>query len=232
MRAFTQGITKEQFVNETKKHREMDNFMRGTYGRERGKACAVGCAIKSINLLKDLDLNTDDHSIYETHLGVPEWLARLEDTLFENISENKHKDWPVKFAEAINEGSDLNEIKVAFIVYLMEQNLISIRSCKYDETANPDVKKAIDQTEAAILQMINAQESGDRDKITAAESAAESAARSAESAAWSAAWSAARSAESAARSAESAAWSAARSAESAAFDSYAEKLLELIRNCR
>jgi hypothetical protein len=255
MKAYTKGITKAQFVAETKAHRQADRFIRGSYGESGDYACAVGCAIKSINKLKSLDLSTSNHLEYEAHLGIPEWVARLEDLLFENMSRDYHTNWPVNFAEAINEGSDLNQVKVPFIVYLMESNLESIRSCKYDEAANPEVKNAIDQTEKAILQMIEAQKSADKNAISAARSAARSAAESAAWAAESAAWAAAESAESAARSAESAArsarsaawaaawaaagsaWAAARSAarsaaESAAFDRHADKLLELMRECK
>ena len=76
MQAYMNGITKEQFVNETKKHRELDQFVKGTYNSKSG-ACAVGCALRSVNKIKGLDLNTSIHAEYETHLGIPEWLAKL-----------------------------------------------------------------------------------------------------------------------------------------------------------
>jgi hypothetical protein len=227
MKAFHNDVNiQKKYLDRIYAHAKADNFIKGKYW-ENGKGCAVGCTIES-----------DNHKAYETELGVPEWLARLEDTIFENLPNDLAKKWPVQFLEAINLGSDLENIKKPFIIYLMNENLKSIRSCVYNVEKNPEVKKAIDLVEAAILQMIEAQESCDADKISAAESAARSAARSAVWSAESAAESAARSAESTRSAAESAVWSAesaARSAEStrsAAFQNHANKILELIRACK
>lgn len=137
-------------------HAKADDFVKGKYW-EHGKGCAVGCTIHGSN-----------HKYYEIELGVPEWIAMLEDTIFENLPNDLAKTWPVRFLEAINIGSDLDKIKTLFIIYLMEQNLKSIRSCVYDVEKNPEVKKAIDQVESAVLQMIEAQKSGDKDLISAA----------------------------------------------------------------
>jgi len=222
MKAYTMGITKKQFVAETIKHQKADAFVRGNYGQLYNgefKGCAVGCAIKSINNLNNIDLDFKNHAEYEKHLGIPEWLAKLEDTIFENVTIERSKTWPVEFAQAINQGSELDKIKASFIIYLMEENIKSIDACVYDADKFPDVKKAIDMTRDALNQTIEAQKSGDKNLILAAWSAARSAwsaAESARSAAWSAAWSAAESAWSAARSAAESAWSAAESAESAA----------------
>lgn len=200
MQAYTMGISKKDFVAETKLHREMDAFISGTYREMDGdqfKGCAVGCAIQSINKLKGLNLDNGDHSEFEAHLGIPEWLARLEDTFFENLPKEKSKDWPVNFAEAINEGADLDKIKVPFIIYLLKENLKTLDSLKVDKE-HTQVIAAIKQIREATEQMIAAHESGEEEKLSAARSAA----RSAESAARSAAWSAAWSAESAARSSD------------------------------
>ena len=267
LRAYTKSISKEAFVAETKKHQAADNFLKGTYDKGE-KGCAVGCALKTVAKLKRIDLDFGDHAQFENHLGIPEWLAQLEESIFEGVTLERSKLWPVEFAEAINEGSDLEKIKIPFIVYLMEENLKSIRSVKYDADKFPDVKSTIDQTEKAILQMIEAQKSGDPDLISAAWSAAESAesaawsavcsvrsaarsaARSAVRSAWSTVWSvrSAESAESAARlaacsatwsAARSAAWSAGSAAESAwamaevaMYERCADKLLELMRDCK
>ncbi len=255
MRAFTDTtMTKPELVAEMKWHQEQDNFMKGTYSDLGGKGCAVGCAIMSLNKKKNLNIYVGSHDSYEPHFGVPAWLARLEDEIFEGVSIERSKIWPVEFIEAINEGSDLEKIKKPFIALVLKSTLKNFDHKKY-----PEVKAAIEgsikfweteyESEAAESAAESAAEPAAR---SAAESAAEPAARSAaESAAWSAAWSAAESAaEPAARSAaESAAWSAARSAawsaarsaaepaaesaaESAAFEYYADELLKLIRECK
>ena len=111
MQAYTCGITKEAFVAEIRKHMEADNFIKGTYSNGR-KGCAVGCSLKSVNKLKNKRMSVSNHKAYEQHLGIPEWLARLEDILFENLSLGRSKVWPLEFSEAINQGADLEKIKV------------------------------------------------------------------------------------------------------------------------
>lgn len=226
MKAYSMGITKEQFVNEIKAHQLADNFIKGNYTKGK-KGCAVGCSIKSINKLKGKRLAPSDHPQYENHLGIPEWLAIIEDNFFEEVSLERSKTWPLEFSEAINQDADLSKVKLPFIVYILQQNLLTLYGL---ETDNSDVKEAIDQSRAAVEQMIAAQKSQDENLILAAESAAISAAcsaaRSAESAA-AAAISAAGSsrsaavaaaARSAARSAAgSSAWSSESAAESAAW---------------
>jgi hypothetical protein len=261
MKAYTLTISKEEFVTELKKHREADNFIRGTYWRD-GKGCAVGCGIESISRTKGIELAKDDHAEYERHLGIPEWLARVEDGFFENMSVEKSKDWPVRFAEAIHPGADLEKVKTPFIIMLLEHALASVDAAKFDAEKFPEVAKAVAGSKAAVLEMIAAHREGRylsaeaaRSAARSAEEAAWSAARSAWSAArsaarsaWSAAWSAEEAARSAARSAEEAAWSAARSAArsaeeaawsaarsaawSAAYDYYAERLLEMLSECK
>ena len=217
MLAFNGTITKKDFVKELKKHQKLDAFTKGVYWND-GKGCAVGCSLKSISDLKKIKIQKDDHSLYEKHLGVPEWLARLEDTLFEGMSVEKSKSWPVDFALAINEGADLEKVKTPFVIMILEHSLESLDKTKFDVDKWPQVKAAIEGSRAAVTQMIDAQKSGDKEKIEAARSA-EGAARSAESAARSA------------RSAEGAAWSA-RSAASAAYDYYADRLLEMLKECK
>jgi hypothetical protein len=235
---------KNKYYNRVLAHQKADEIIQGI-GWENGRGCAVGCTLESY-----------DHKQYEVELGIPEWLARLEDILFEGMIKKDALVWPAKFLKAINVGADLNKIKTSFIIFILKENLKTLDSLKFDKKFDK-VIKAIDLTKAATKQMIKAQNSRDLEKISEAERAAESAAESAwsvaesaarsaarsawsaaESAAWSA-WSAAQSAQSAAQSAawsaqsaQSAAWSAAESARSAAYKKYAEKLLELIRCCK
>lgn len=89
---------KERTVAEMKLHREADQIVQGTYWSD-GRGCAVGC------LTKD---PTGGHEKYPTLWGIPEQLAYLEDTLFESLSVEASKDWPVRFLEAIPVGADLS----------------------------------------------------------------------------------------------------------------------------
>jgi hypothetical protein len=204
---------KKKYLARVKAHQKADEIIKGQYWK-KGKGCAVGCTI-----------HNSDHKAYETELGVPEWLARVEDTFFENLPNEKAMLWPAQFLEAINVGADLNKIKAPFMIYILEQALENFDHEKY-----PDVVTAIEHV--SDLWTIDPEQTDD-EAWSAARSAAWSA-PTAESTAWSAAesaaWSAARSA--AESAAESAAWSAARStARPAAFIKYSEVLLELMRSC-
>ncbi|MDE2588758.1 MAG: hypothetical protein KGL95_03735, partial [Patescibacteria group bacterium] len=74
---------KNKYVSRMKAHIEADELIRGT-GWDGKRGCAVGCT-----------LNRYDHACYQNELGLPEWLARLEDTLFEGMSKEKSKIFPL-----------------------------------------------------------------------------------------------------------------------------------------
>jgi hypothetical protein len=216
MKAYEGIITKKEFVAELVKHQEADDFIRGTYWKN-GKGCAVGCSIESVSRLKNLELkNFSDHEKYPELLGIPEWLAQLEDALFENMALKKSKSWPVDFAEAIHTGADLEKIRVPFLVVLLRHSLVSLSKVQFDAVQYPNVVSAVNASQQAVQKMIEAQESGDQEKILAAHSAAYSAnsADSAYSAAYSSADSASSAADSAARSSADCADSASSAASS------------------
>jgi hypothetical protein len=232
MKAFLNDESvRKKYLDRVHAHAKADEFIKGKYW-QNGKGCAVGCTI-----------HDSDHSKYETELGIPEWLARVEDAFFEGLPNELAKEWPVKFLEAVNIGADLNKIKPAFMIYILDQALKNFDHEKY-----PDVKTAINHVQD--LWIINPDQTEESLWVAArsitwavwsAESAVETAswlarsatsvARSAtwavESATWPA-WAAARSAESAA---ESASW-LVQSEESAAYVEYSEYLLTLIRECQ
>jgi hypothetical protein len=54
-------------------HSAADEIIKGT-GWENGKGCFIGCS-----------LNNYDHSQWPIELGLPEWLARLCDSIFEGL---------------------------------------------------------------------------------------------------------------------------------------------------
>lgn len=202
MKAFHNNIkVKAKYLNRVSAHKKADEIIKGKYW-ENGKGCAVGCTIYG-----------SDHERYETELGIPTWLALLEDTLFEGMPDDKAKIWPVVFLKTIKVGSDLESIKIPFLIYLMKENLRTLNSLKVDSKFI-DVINSITQVKSAIKQTIKAHLSKDWTLINSAHSAA--------ALAHSAAYSAANSARSAAYSA----------ANSAAHYRHAKYLLKLIKNCK
>ena len=96
-----------------KKHRNLDALIKGSYAKENGifKGCAVGCAVQSLNVKRGLHIKHDDHAGIAEASGVPEWLYRLADTLFENLPEPENQDFAVEYLEAIPGGVNLEPVK-------------------------------------------------------------------------------------------------------------------------
>ena len=155
--AYSKVVTKEEFITEIKKHQQLDSFRQGFYFEE-SKGCAVGCSIESIRVLKNLKhLNHNNHNLYEEYLGIPNWLACLEDKIFEMLFRYKSKEWPLEFSEAINTGSNLDQIKIPFLVYLLEQSINNLEQQSKTEV----IKKIIEVSK----QTITALKSGNKQLI-------------------------------------------------------------------
>jgi hypothetical protein len=241
MKSYSGTITKEAFVNELKWHQKQDNSIKRTYENGEGKGCAVGCSIMSINKIKeDLGYLESCHKAYEEEGICPKWLAHLEDRIFEGVSIARSKSWPVEFAEAINEGSDLDKIKVPFLLFIMGYNLETLS--KVEQT------KEVKKSKEVISQTIEALKSGDKILLKKAGTAAWSAEESvwvaesveASEVAWvatgAAAWSASAAwsawSEGTAEAAQWAAEAVNGTARTAAYELFADKLLELIKECK
>ena len=209
---------KDKYVKRVTWHFEQDNIIRGI-GWDGGKGCAIGCTLEKY-----------DHSQYPIELGIPEWLARVEDTLFEGMSKDKSRTWPIDFLKAVNIGSDLEAIKAPFMLFALKDTLETFDSAEY-----PDVKKAVEAT-IALWERDDIGSADWQEAAEAACAAAKTAAKTADAAACAAAGSAAWAADAAARAAAWAAWAAvwavAEAAGSAAYDRYADEILSLIRECR
>jgi hypothetical protein len=204
MKAFhNDPAIKAKYLARVDGHIKADNLIRGT-GWDGFRGCAVGCTLEAY-----------DHARYPIELGIPEWLAEVEDRLFEGMTETKAHTWPRDFLDAITPGADLEKIKGPFLIIVLESALTTFDHEKY-----PDVKAAIDGSIALWRR-----EDIGSDEWRAAARAAAAAAAAEAAAAWAAwawaaraAWAAARAAAAAAeaRAAEAAAAWAARAAEAAA----------------
>lgn len=107
---------KESYLTRVRAHESADEIIKGTYW-EHGKGCAVGCTIEG-----------NDHSRYEKELGLPEWLAHLEDVIFEGLTNGEAKTFPARFLEAIPVGADLSLVKPKFLYWLLEPgDIIAIK---------------------------------------------------------------------------------------------------------
>ncbi len=185
---------KAKYLDRVKAHQLADEITQGFYW-ENGKGCAVGCTIHG-----------GEHRRYETELGIPEWLAYLEDGLFEALPNEKAKEFPLRFLEAIPVGADLEIVYYKFCHWLLTDPEHGVLRLMPRE-AEPEVHDVI--VRVAML----------HERAIAGDMPEEGDWAAARAAAWDAAWAAARAAARAA--AWDAAWAAARAAQ-------AEKLLELL----
>ena len=179
---------KEKYLARLKAHHEADEIIQGT-GWENGRGCAVGCT-----------LNNYSHVAYEDELGLPEWLAYLEDRIFEGLPAVEAKQFAVDFLNAVPVGADVSEVRFKLAAQRLKRE-------RPRQATNP--AEYAEECVLAIDLVIAYCENVGRtsEQRSAARLAARSAAESAESAAWS-----------------------ARSAESAHFEWEAETLLSLLRN--
>jgi hypothetical protein len=161
---------KAKYLERVQLHAAADEIIHGKYW-EDGKGCAVGCTIHG-----------NSHAKYETELGIPQVLARLEDTLFEGQTNGHAKEFPARFLTAAKVGADLSRVQWQFLYWILTEELAG--------RDHPLVRDTIAQCANVIAPLTK----GELFDASAAWSAARSAASAAESAAESAAWSAARSA--------------------------------------
>jgi len=106
---------KEKYIKRVKEHYDADEIIQGKYW-ENGKGCAVGCT---------MEIGTYDsrsvHAEMEKALGIPISLVYLEDRLFEGLRNDEAKMFPLRFLEAIKQGSDLSLISAKFIYWLLTE---------------------------------------------------------------------------------------------------------------
>ena len=105
---------KKQLLVNLGVHKELDHFMQGDYWLDYDqKGCAIGCT------LVDFGEKPNDHSAYEPLFGIPRVLAKLEDGIFEGLSVEDSKWWPLAFAESVPVGKDLSLVWPKFAVWLL-----------------------------------------------------------------------------------------------------------------
>ena len=102
-----QQAVKDKYVSRVIAHRAAERLVRGT-GWEDGKGCAIGCTLEKY-----------EHAAYETELGIPRSLARIEDGIFEGLPLDEAMEWPERFLSAIPVGADLSLVTYRFIHWML-----------------------------------------------------------------------------------------------------------------
>jgi hypothetical protein len=90
-------------------HRAADQVVQGI-GFDKGRGCFVGCT-----------LDNYEHHLFPVELGWPEWLAHLADAIFEGLPAEDAPQFGTDLLEAVPVGTDLEPVKWAFGLALLEQ---------------------------------------------------------------------------------------------------------------
>lgn len=120
---------KKMYLERVRRHRAADEIVQGTGWApsdgpshdavyQPGKGCAVGCT-----------LQTYDHSLYPSLLGVPELLARVQDRIFENLSPSDALDFPEQFLDAIPVGADLSMVWPRLALWMLADESHGVLRC-------------------------------------------------------------------------------------------------------
>lgn len=94
-------------------HEQADSLMQGVYWEQVGDAwrgCAIGCSLRDLSDHDEEEPPDGWHAEMERVLGIPEWLAALEDHVFEGLPLADAKLWPRRFSEAVPVGADLSRL--------------------------------------------------------------------------------------------------------------------------
>jgi len=210
---------KQEYLNRVKAHQAADEIIKGVYW-ENGKGCAVGCTIHG-----------DNHAAYETELGIPRIIARLEDKIFEGLDNGEAKNFPLEFLEVIPVGVNLNNVWKKFFVWLLINKSDGVlRHVKTDSGREIIIRVAqlMERSQWEVVPVKEWQEL--RSAADAAADAAAAAADAADAADAAAAADADAAAYAAADAADADAAAAARSARPQHYLKMKNKLLELLHN--
>ena len=241
-------------------HRQLDLLAAGSYRTNAGKVCAIGC---QVGTLREHDperygrLCWNDHAGLAQALGLPEWLLRLEDRLFERLPLEARLEWPGRLIGAIPVGVDLEPVRYRWRASLLQRRIdagadpggvvsrvrdLCLRAGSGDMPSASEWRDARAEALAALAAAEAWAAAAAEEEAEAEAAAAEALAAAAAAEAWAAAaaeaWAAAAAAEAAAaeeaeaEAAEAEAWAAAAAEEEAEAEAWAAAAAEdLIRLC-
>lgn len=201
------ALQRQEFLDQSRAHYAADMLLKGTFGTEKTgtfRGCSVGCHLHHIN---PEHRASGKHAAVANYYGYPEWLARLQDSIFEGLPDDECNRWHLQLAETLYTLPDDYDWQAA-----MHRVLVAILrvALQHAGKAAPVVQTVIDLHERAA----RGETVTDKEWQKAERAAALTAERAARVAAWATAWAAARAAGWAAgwTAARAAGWAAARAA--------------------
>lgn len=226
---------KQQLIDMAAEHRQADEYIKGAYGEEidgKFRGCSIGCTIRDINKIHGKKLPINNHTALSIELGIPEFILRFQDSIFERLPEPSNTEWTERLFNAIPLGKDLTPVLPRFLIKTLD---------RLPETKRPDVVEAIKNlrsvlhgwADKSIVDVAAARaaawaaaDASDASEALWASEAAKAAALAADAVAWASVRSEARSA---LRATAETAWAAAETAWAAA-DSAGEAAEHAVRS--
>lgn len=125
---------KDMVVGFMKDHQLLDDIIKGSYGEtEYGKefkGCAVGCTINSINKALGKSYDTNNHKVFEESMGIPTWLAAIQEEFFEVLPCGHDSQFAIEFLESIPVGVNLDIIQWKFYSFIIIESIEAIKNKK------------------------------------------------------------------------------------------------------
>ena len=194
MSFFGSQCLRDAVVERVREHQRLDQIAQSIYW-DGSKGCAIGCV-----------LHSGEHMAFEQQLGLPVFLAYLDEHIFEKLPLEEAKGWPLRFIEAVPVGVDLELVFPRFMHWLLSDP-DGVR--QYADARTVPIMDTIVAMYARRIEGIPFDVAAAGAAVDAAWAAAGAAGGDAAGAAWAAARAAAGAAVDAARAAWAAAWAAA-----------------------
>lgn len=133
---YSDPAKKQERIERHKRHVEADRLIAGCYQDDSHpiKGCSVGCdAI-------DISGNTGGncHKVVAEHDGVPEWLERLRDVVFEGLPDSARAGWHLSLTEVIPVG-----VEIGIVQHQLAEWILSDDGPMHDAVTHATVKDAI-----------------------------------------------------------------------------------------
>ena len=104
---FGNQCLRDAVVGRVREHQRLDQIAQRIYW-DGSKGCAIGCV-----------LHSGEHMAFEEQLGLPVFLAYMDEHIFESLPLVEAKAWPLRFIEAVPVGVDLELVFPRFMHWLL-----------------------------------------------------------------------------------------------------------------
>jgi len=128
---------KEALIASSIKHRIQDDYISGDYGEHnnstgRFNGCSVGCSLYDLYhsyyyIVNEDVLDFSDHNLLAKLLGIPKWLALLQDKVFEGLVDPQLQSlFNEQYFTAMPVGVDLDNVKHHLAIRRLNRVIVNV----------------------------------------------------------------------------------------------------------